>query len=204
MMAVQSGVYRGVTAADRASERRSRLLEAGLTVWADPASRTTMTAVCAEAGLSERYFYESFTGLDALLEAVLNEIAAEIEENSRRAADAAGDDPEARMRASMGAFVRLLVEDPRKGRVAIVESVAIPELRRRRTELLRHLAHESAVEARVWFGEADRSRVADETSGLLFIGGMAELVTAWLDGVLEATPEEIIEAACRALLGLYR
>lgn len=204
VMAVQSGVYRGATAAERATERRSRLLDAGLTVWAEAGTRTTMTAVCAEAGLSERYFYESFTGLDALLEAVLNQIAVEIEDTSRSAAEAAGDDPEARMRASIGAFVRLLVEDPRKGRVAIVESVAFPHLRRRRTELLRHLAHESALEVRTWLGDSGRSRAADETSGLLFIGGMAELVTAWLDGAIEVSAEEMVEAACRALRGLYR
>ncbi|MBF6147540.1 TetR/AcrR family transcriptional regulator [Nocardia nova] len=203
-MAVQSGVYRGATAAERATERRTRLLDAGLTVWAEAGTRTTMTAVCAVAGLSERYFYESFTGLDALLEAVLDEIAVDIEDTSRSAADAAGTDPEARMRASIGAFVRLLVEDPRKGRVAIVESVAFPHLRRRRTELLRHLAHESALEVRTWLGDSGRSRAADETSGLLFIGGMAELVTAWLDGAIEVTADEIVDAACRALRGLYR
>jgi AcrR family transcriptional regulator len=203
-MAVQSGVYRGVTAAERVAARRTRLLTAALAVWADPDTRTTMTAVCAEAGLSERYFYESFTGLDAVLEAVLDDIAVEIEETSRRAADAAGDDPEARVRASIEAFVGLLLADPRKGRVAIVESVAIPKLRRRRTELLRHLAHQSAVEARRSLGPSTRSEGADETAGLLFIGGMAELVTAWLDGTLTASTTEIVDAASRALLGLYR
>jgi hypothetical protein len=44
----------------------------------------------------------------------------------------------------------------------------------------------------------------DETAGLLFIGGMAELVTAWLDGTLKASADEIVDAASRALLGLYR
>ncbi|MFD4406209.1 TetR/AcrR family transcriptional regulator [Nocardia sp. NPDC058499] len=203
-MAVQSGVYRGVSAADRAAERRSRLLEAALTVWADPETRTTMTAVCAEAGLSERYFYESFPGLDAVLEAVLNHIAAEIEEISRRAADEAGQDPEARVRASVRAFVQLLQDDPRKGRVAIIEAVAVPELRQRRTQLLRHLAHESALEAREHFGGSRRGDTADETAGLFFIGGMAELVTAWLDGSLPVSADEIVDAAVRVLLGLYR
>jgi AcrR family transcriptional regulator len=203
-MAGQSGVYRGVSAAERAATRRTQLLEAALAVWADPGTRTTMTAVCAAAGLSERYFYESFSGLDALLEAVMNEIAAEIEETSRHAADRAGDDPQARARASIHAFVRLLLDDPRKGRVAIVESVAVPKLRRRRTELLRHLAHQSAVEARERLGSRNRSENEDETAGLLFIGGMAELVTAWLDGTLTASAEEIVDAASRALLGLYR
>lgn len=203
-MAVPSGVYRGVSAVDRAAARRARLLEAALAVWADQDTRTTMTAVCAEAGLSERYFYESFSGLDALLEAVLDEIAVEIEETSGRAAEQAGEDPEARVRASVQAFVQLLLDDPRKGRVAIVESVAVPKLRRRRTELLRHLAHRSALEARERFGPSGRSANEDETAGLLFIGGMAELVTAWLDGALTASADEIVDAATRALLGLYR
>src|SRR3954468_9591668 len=189
-MAVQSGIYRGVSAADRVAERRVRLLAAGLTVWADPGIRTTMTAVCAEAGLSERYFYESFTGLEALLEAVMDAIAAEIETTSRAAAEAAGDDPVARVRASVRAFMELLMDDPRKGRVAIVESVAVPKLRQRRTELLRHLAHQSAIEAREWLGTRDRTENEDETAGLLFIGGMAELVAAWLDGTLKASAAE--------------
>ncbi|MEU4311549.1 TetR/AcrR family transcriptional regulator [Nocardia sp. NPDC024068] len=202
-MAVQSGVYRGLSAAERAAERRARLLEAALTVWANPGTKTTMTAICAEAGLSERYFYESFTGLDAALEAVMNAIAAEIEETSRRAAENAGDEPESRVRASIGAFVQLLLDDPRKGRVAIVESVAIPELRQRRTELLRHLAHQSALEAREFLGPRGRSEDDDETAGLFFIGGMAELVTAWLDNAVTASADDIVDAAARALLGLY-
>ncbi|MFI1462183.1 TetR/AcrR family transcriptional regulator [Nocardia carnea] len=203
-MAVQSGVYRGVSAADRAAERRSRLLDAALTVWADPETRTTMTAVCAEAGLSERYFYESFSGLDAVLEAALDHIAAEIEDISRRAADNAGPDPETRVRASVRAFVQLLQDDPRKGRVAIIEAVAVPKLRQRRTQLLRHLAHESALEAREHFGTSHRGETTDETAGLFFIGGMAELVTAWLDGTLRVSADEIVDAAVRVLLGLYR
>ena len=203
-MAVQSGVYRGVSAADRVAERRTRLLAAALAVWGDPATRTTMTAVCAEAGLSERYFYESFTGLDALLEAVMDTIAAEIEETSRTAAEAAGDDPVARVRASVRAFMDLLLADPRKGRVAVVESVAVPKLRQRRTELLRHLAHQSALESRKLLGAPGHSTTEDEIGGLLFIGGMAELITAWLDGTLGASTDEIVEAASRALLGIYR
>ncbi|MEU4423537.1 TetR/AcrR family transcriptional regulator [Actinoplanes sp. NPDC024001] len=209
-MAVQSGIYRGVSAADRVAQRRARLLAAALTVWADPRTRTTMTAVCAEAGLSERYFYESFSGLEALLEAVMDAIAAEIEETSRAAAEAAGDDPVVRVRASVRAFMELLLDDPRKGRVAIVESVAVPKLRRRRTELLRHLAHQSALESRKLLGALGRSGVSgrsaieDEIGGMLFIGGMAELITAWLDGTLDASTDEIVEAASRALLGIYR
>jgi AcrR family transcriptional regulator len=202
-MAVQSGVYRGVSAADRAAERRARLMEATLEVWSDPERRTTMTAVCAEAGLTERYFYESFSGLDEALGAAMEAIATEIEEVTLRAAEEAGDDPVARTRATLEAFLGLLRDDPRKGRVALIESTAVPALRQRRTELLRHFAHRSAEEARETPGLRRRSAREDEVAGLLFIGGLAELITAWLDGAVEASPAEIVDAASRGFLGLY-
>lgn len=204
-MAVQSGVYRGVSAVERAAERRTRLLEATLAVWADPSVSTTMTNVCARAGLSERYFYESFANLDAAQTAVLDQVATEIETTTHEAAEAAeaaGGDPAARAMASVSAFVQLLVDDPRKGRVAIVEAAAMPALRPRRTELLRHFAHRTAEAA----GElqlSPRSGAEDELAGLLFIGGVAELVTAWLDGAVDATPEDLVAAAARSFLALY-
>lgn len=201
---MQSGVYRGVSAEDRATERRARLLQATLSVWADPDTRTTMTAVCAEAGLSERYFYESFSGLDEALTAVLDGIAVEIEEAREAAAEHAGDDPGAAVHAAMTAFVQLLVDDPRKGRVAIIEASAVPALRPRRTALLRHFAHLAAQTADELIGHRSSDPLQDEVAGLIFIGGMAELVTAWLDDALEATPTELVDAASRSFLGLYQ
>jgi len=203
-VAGQSGVYRGVSAQDRAAHRRARLLEATLAVWAADDTRITMTAVCAEAGLTERYFYESFTGLDAALTAVMDEVAQEIEQRTQAAADvaaAAGGNAAARVRASLLAFVELLVEDPRKGRVAIIQAGAMPGLRGRRTQLLRHFAHRTAQET-AQLGAPDSTGPADrEIAGLMFVGGMAELVTAWLDGALDASPEQIVAAGSRMLLG---
>lgn len=48
-----------------------------------------------------------------------------------------------------------------------------------------------------------RSEREDEVAGLLFIGGMAELITAWLDGAVEATSDDFVAAANRSFLGLY-
>jgi len=205
-VAVQSGVYRGVSAAERTADRRRRLMEATLDVWATSGTKVTMTAVCASAGLTERYFYESFANLDEALGAVLDAIAVEIEERVQAAADAAeaaGAGPAERVRASVLAFVSLLQEDPRKGRVAIIEAGALPALRPRRTALLRHFAHRSAEDATEVMGLQVPTASEGEIGGLLFIGGMAELITAWLDGVLEATPEEMVDAATRMYLGLY-
>jgi AcrR family transcriptional regulator len=201
-VAVQSGVYRGQTVEDRVADRRRRLVEAALAVWADDDTKVTMTGICVEAGLTERYFYESFGGLDDALTAVMDEIADDIEARSSAAADAAGDDPAARVAASVTAFVHLMAEDPRKGRVALIQAGALPKQRRRRTELLRHFAHLCADAARE-LGLGPLSQRDAETAGLLFIGGMAELITAWLEGELVAEPQDIVDAATRMFLGLY-
>ena len=196
---MQSGVYKGVSAADRAAERRRRLLDATLSVWSDPGQRTTMTAVCRAAGLTERYFYESFGGLDEVLTAVVEEVATEIETTTLAAAEAAGADPGDRITAAVRAFVDLLVADPRKGRVAKIEAAARPGLRGPPNPLLGLIAH---LPREVGQHHAAR-RHEDELAGLMFIGGMAEVVTAWLDGALDVDPEEVVATATRAYLGLY-
>jgi AcrR family transcriptional regulator len=205
-MAVKAGRYGGRSAAERQAERRERLLDAALAVWGrDGGPRVTMTRICAEAGLTERYFYQEFANLDAALVAVMDRVAAEIEHRGRaalEAVEAAGGDPAARVRAAVGAFVEILTEDPRKGRVAIVESAAFDALRPRRSELLRLFAHLAAEDATALYGERALSAREGEMAGLIFIGGVAQLVTGWLDGSLEATPDEIVDAATHAFTAI--
>ena len=195
-MAVKAGTYKGRSAEERAAERRARLLEATLEVWGrDGGPTVTMTRICAEAGLTERYFYESFAGLDAALTAVMDDIAAQIAEQSVAALEAAEGSPAERVRAGIGAFVQILTDDPRKGRVAIVESLAIDALRPHRARLLREFAELAAREASELYGPEAWSDVEGRLAATMFIGGVAELVTAWIEGTLEAGPDDIVEAA---------
>ena len=195
-MAVKQGRYRGVSSDDRRADRRTRLLAATLKVWGrEGGPPVTMTRICAEAGLTERYFYESFSGLDAALLAVMEGIADEIADATVSTLAVTPGGPTERVRASIGAFVRILTDDPRKGRVAIVESAALDALRPRRAELLRQFAQQSALEARELYGSNARTDLDGQLAATMFIGGVAELVTGWLQGALEATPEEIVEAA---------
>ena len=66
-MEKQKRRYSGQSFADRQSDRRQRLVRAALEV----AGRfglegTSVAAICAEAGLTARYFYESFPNRDAI------------------------------------------------------------------------------------------------------------------------------------------
>lgn len=196
MMATKAGTYRGVSAADRDSARRERLLEATLEVWGrDDGPPVTMTRVCAAAGLTERYFYQHFSGLQEAQLTVLEQISAEIAERSVEAVESATGDPTYRVRASIAAFVQILTDDPRKGRVAIVESMSSEVLRRRRGELLRQFGHLAAFEARELYGVQAWSEKEGEIAALLFVGGLAELVTGWIEGDLDISPEDIVTAA---------
>jgi AcrR family transcriptional regulator len=198
MVAVKDGRYRGMSAEERRADRRSRLLTAALEVWGrDGGPRVTMTRICAEAGLTERYFYESFDSLDAALHGVLDGIADEIETRTVAALDTTVGGPEERVRAGIGEFVAILTDDPRKGRVAIVESVSLDALRGPRAALLRRFAELAAHEARALYGARAWGEREGRLAAAMFIGGVAELVTGWLEGTLEATPTEIADMATR-------
>ncbi|MFI7664736.1 TetR family transcriptional regulator [Nocardia sp. NPDC049526] len=73
-------MWQGRTPADRAAHRRAQLIEAGADLLGQVgAAGTSMRGVCRRAALSERYFYESFAGLDELMIAVLDEFYEQTE-----------------------------------------------------------------------------------------------------------------------------
>lgn len=67
--------YGGLSPEDRVAARRQRLLQAGAVLFGTQGLRaTTVRGVCSEAGLTDRYFYESFASLEALLAAVYTDM----------------------------------------------------------------------------------------------------------------------------------
>src|ERR1700744_5036585 len=124
--------YRGISPTARPARRRADLMAAafdllGTVGW----EQATMTAICARAKLTERYFYESFASRDELLIAVFEELTERIRGVIVAALEVAPADPEATARASITVFVDFLTDDPRNGRVAVVESGATGLLRQR-------------------------------------------------------------------------
>ena len=188
--------YRGVSAPERTARRRADLMAAAFDVlgtlgW----EQATMTAICAKAKLTERYFYESFTGRDELLVAVFEELAERIRTVVVAALDSAPPEPEASARAAITVFVDLLTEDPRNGRVAMVESGATALLRLRRHQILGEFADLIVARARTLFGPDALPAPRDRLNALLFTGGLAEVLTAWLAGEVTASKQDIIDTA---------
>ena len=190
--------YRGLSAEDRRSARRRQLLDAALEIAGTRGvDRATMTAICAQAGLTERYFYESFPSRDQLLLALVDEIAEQVRVVVLAALQTTEGDASARAHAAIAAFATLLTADPRKGRLAIIESVTVPALRQRRHELFRDFAALVVTQARTMFGVHALPEPQDEISARLLVGGLGELVTAWLQAETSAAVEDIVDVASR-------
>jgi AcrR family transcriptional regulator len=188
--------YGGKTADERAAERRARLVAATAQVLAEQGeARTTMTAICASAGLTERYFYESFAGLDDALLAALDSVCEEIAGVAVEALRGTSGPPDVRVNAVMAALVDLVVRSPERMRVAVIHSSANPRLRARRHELIGDFADLVAREAAQLYGDQawppDRARI----HGLLYVAGFAELLAAWLSGDVDLAPDDLVETA---------
>jgi AcrR family transcriptional regulator len=188
--------YRGISATERTARRRAELMTAafdllGTVGW----EQATMTAICARAKLTERYFYESFAGRDELLVAVFEELTDRIRGVVVDTLRDAPLDPEGTARAAITVFVEQLTEDPRVGRVAMVESAATGLLRQRRHQILGEFADLIVARAQAVFGADALPAPRDRLNALLFTGGLAEVLTAWLAGEVSASKQDIIETA---------
>ena len=189
--------YRGVSAGERTAVRRAALLDAALDLFGgDPPGPATMTAICERAGLTERYFYESFRSRDELVVTLLDEVAGEVLASTTAVLDEEGP-PDDLVRRGLEALLDVLGDDPRKGRFALVASLEVPVLRARRAQLLADFEQLLAERTRALYGERAWVAPDDRIEALLFVGGLAELIAAWLGGTVPATREQVVAAAAR-------
>src|SRR5690606_1680294 len=71
--------YSGMDAAERTRARRAAILGAALELFGTAGfAATSVKQICVAAGLTERYFYESFRDRHAALAGVYGEIVAEL------------------------------------------------------------------------------------------------------------------------------
>ena len=174
--------------------RRERLIEAALELLGDEGwSGTTVRGVCQEAALNPRYFYESFEDLDALLLAVFDRGLARATERILAAYEAAPADGHAKAHAAISAFVDYVTEDPRWARVAFVEALGNEALARRRRDTLHGMVALVATRAREFYGVTGDADPIGDIAATLLVGGITELVIAWLDGMLRVTRERLVE-----------
>ncbi|MEV0293382.1 TetR/AcrR family transcriptional regulator [Nocardia sp. NPDC050710] len=187
--------YGGISAQERRAQRRAALLDAALElIGTQGLAKLTVSGLCAEAGLNERYYYESFDSRDAVLTALIDRIAEELALAIVAGLRTAPDDSRGKAHAAIAAGIHLLTDDPRKAKVALVAGMATPELRARTTETVRVFARMVAAEGIDFYGITDpEPDPAIDFRATYLVGGLVQTLTAWLHGDLPLTREELIE-----------
>jgi AcrR family transcriptional regulator len=188
--------YGGVPAEQRQALRRSCLLDAALTlVERSGAARLTVAGLCTEAGLNERYFYESFRTLDEVLLAAADSVLAEVTLAIVTAVATAAGDPRAKAHAAIGAAITLLTDDPRKARLVVVEPLSVPVLAARRAEVADAFVALIVGQAEQFYGAETTLAVGSwgRFAAAHLLGGLSETMTAWVRGELPITRDELID-----------
>lgn len=188
-------VWGGMTPSERERRRREQFLAAGLEVFGSRGwAGTTVLDVCRAARLSQRYFYEQFSGREALFLAVVDRAGEEIAAVVRTAANAPGRSARERAAGVLAALAEQFAADPRTVRVTLVESLAAPAFRERRAALLETF---SALAARLMAGLVPDTAQVDERrlrlGATIVTGGIAEALIASATGRAPADTQELVD-----------
>lgn len=116
-------LYGGQSQEARVAERREKLMQAAAKLYgAAGTTGVSVTAICAEAGLTPRYFYESFASREALLLAVFRQVCEHLVFDVTEAIDRKAQIDGSLADSALTAFFRLLSEHPDLARVFLVET----------------------------------------------------------------------------------
>lgn len=184
--------YRGVSQEERRAQRRNKLIAAAIAVYGDRGYRqATVKAVCEAAGLTERYFYESFENSEDLLITSYNAVTYQVFGEIAAAGQAAGKTRGDKGRAMLKAYFSALQRDPLSARVFLVEirgvSRAVDKafdasLRAIGQEVARYAAPEAA---------------ADELLQAGIVGGVMHIALRWIEQGYQPSLDSVTETALR-------
>ncbi len=118
--------YGGRSLDERRRKRRAQLVEAGIAVFGREGFRAaTVKSICREAGLTERYFYESFANSEVLFAEVYKTLVARLQDDVVAAIDAAAMDPASTARAGLRVFFETMYNAPGTARILLIEIFGI-------------------------------------------------------------------------------
>ncbi len=197
------GRFAGLAPEARRAERRRLLLDAAFHLLAtEGTAGTTVRAVSAAADLNPRYFYEGFASIDELAIAVYDRLSAEYSAGLVAAMDAAEPDLVSQVRAGTQHTVAFIDDDRRRARILYVESVGNAALNRRRIEAGHDLSAFLQEDARRRRRAAPEGDAIGALSSVMLVGGISEVLTAWVEGRIDVTREQLVDDLAALTIGL--
>jgi AcrR family transcriptional regulator len=181
---------------ERKQERRQALLATALDLFATKGyPAVPIEEICRTSYVSTRYFYEEFENREHLLVVLAETLLARVADAVMHAEPEPPGDIEARARADIAAFVHAMVDDPRVGRVMLIETVGVsPALEARRRLAHAQFADYIASSAPKYIAIGDlRPDRNYRVLALGLVGAINEVVVDWLLSDDPMPVEELID-----------
>lgn len=191
----------------RLAQQRERLFEAAAHVFVETGyADASAESISRAAGMSKATFYEHFANKEECILALFDAAYQVLLSRILSAVADAGEDPVARMREGMRAFLVVIEEYPKEAQTLLVEIIgAGPAAMRRRDEIITSFAQVLYRENVTHAQEGVMPRFASEDDAFAIVGAIAELTSRQLrlgepEHPLDLQP--VIERFAFGLLGL--
>ncbi|TLG00355.1 TetR/AcrR family transcriptional regulator [Nocardia cyriacigeorgica] len=187
--------YSGVAPEERVRLRREAILESALEQFGTSGyAAASIKQICRGAGVTERYFYESFPNREVCLAALYDNLSEGMRTATFTALAHAEPNLDARTVAGLDAFIRYLTSDPRRARVVLIEVVGVShDMEERRHRVLRDFAD---TVMSTWAADTSRTLTrTDQLTATALVGGVNHLLVDWLMDGRRDDPADLV-AVC--------
>lgn len=189
--------WRGTSSAERADDRRQRLVNACVEILGrDGVSGLGVRAVCRAANVSHRYFYDLFPDTDALLLAAYQEAVQQLLAEVGSAINA-GVGIREQLRVGFDAATVFLEEKPAYGRLIFQEALANEALRRHAASAL-----PAFLLAAREMAEPGGTSAAHPLETALISGGLAAIFIEWLSGTAAFSRSELVDYCTDSMMAI--
>jgi AcrR family transcriptional regulator len=200
--------YGGLALEDRVAARRARFVDAGIELFGTQGFRgATVRGICAAARLTDRYFYESFPTLEALLAEVYRTLthafAARLTEESIRS-EAWHGDAAAIERQTTTAYELWFdtVRDVRFARIVLVEVLGVsPAIDALYEESARAMAELTIAPLAATQPALKLSRARRELLGRALVGSGLQVAKMWMTGGYRLARRDVVRTCVLVATG---
>lgn len=199
--------YGGLTHEERVAQRRARFVQAGVASFGRLGYHaTTVRAVCAEAGLTDRYFYESFQGMEDLLCAAFTQLAQALLQALLDALAVAPAEPEAAIDTCLQRYFEFMC-DPLPARVLLMEVLGVSPTvdglyQRTNAEFAKRIIV-PWIEAAGRNGPP-RARGDDRVLSIALAGAVTSAATLWVLSSYKQPAAQMVANCKRVIVGALR
>ena len=188
----------GKTGDERRAGRRRQLMDAAIQTYGEKGFRnSSVKAVCAAAGLTERYFYEWFENSEDMLRQCFERVTGDLIATMRDAARNARGGERERIRAALMTYLEHIKGNPPAARLFLVEMAGIS----RETD---RLVSSSLDEfGGLLLDVAGRRLARDGVTPLLLkgvVGGGLHVARTWVANGYAESVEEVADTLLRFYL----